>query len=54
MIDQLGGPPSFTKERPRTKLDKVEACCAGAGQQEIPPSRLFAALLSLPMDRYRH
>ena len=53
IIDQLERAAEFTPEdSAERKLDKLEALLVGADAQIPGLASLFAALLSLPIDRY--
>ena len=53
VIDQLERAAGFTREdAPQQKLDKLEALLAGSEAQVAEMAPLFAAMLSLPVDRY--
>ena len=52
-IEQFERAAGFTREdTPEQKLDKMQALLAGSEQQVAEAAPLFAALLSLPVDRY--
>jgi class 3 adenylate cyclase len=53
VIDHLERAAGFTREdTPERKLDKLQALLAGSEAQVAEAAPLFAALLSLPLDRY--
>ena len=53
VIEQFECAAGFTREdTPEQKLDKMEAVLAGSAEQIAESAPLFAALLSLPTERY--
>jgi class 3 adenylate cyclase/tetratricopeptide (TPR) repeat protein len=53
LIEQLERAAGFSREdTPGRKLEKMQAVLAGTQQQVAESAPLFAALLSLPIDRY--
>ena len=53
VIEQFERAAGFTREdTPEQKLDKMQGMLAGSEQQVAESAPLFAALLSLPLDRY--
>ena len=53
MIEQFERAAGFTREdSPEQKLDKMQACSWGPRPKSQSSAPLFAALLSLPIERY--
>jgi predicted ATPase len=53
IIDQFERAAGFAREdTPEQKLDKLQAMLAGSGALAVESAPLFAAMLSLPVDRF--